>query len=36
MYGRADAHREGFRAEQADRLQWETKWDQVLDWQPPS
>ncbi len=34
-YDRADADREGFWAEQADRLHWHQKWDQVLDWQPP-
>ena len=34
-YERADADREGFWAEQADRLTWTKKWDQVLDWQPP-
>ncbi|MFP5020891.1 acetate--CoA ligase [Pseudonocardia phyllosphaerae] len=31
-YERADADREGFWAEQADRLDWSTKWDRVLDW----
>jgi acetyl-CoA synthetase len=35
MYERADADREAFWAEQADRLSWKTKWDRVLDWQPP-
>ncbi|HTK65251.1 MAG TPA: AMP-binding protein, partial [Pseudonocardia sp.] len=35
LYEHADADREAFWAEQADRLAWETKWDQVLDWQPP-
>ena len=34
-YERADADREGFWAEQADRLTWAQRWDQVLDWQPP-
>ncbi|MEU9817686.1 acetate--CoA ligase [Pseudonocardia alni] len=34
-YDRADADREGFWAEQADRLHWTTKWDRVLDWEPP-
>ena len=28
----ADADREAFWAEQAERLSWATKWDQVLDW----
>jgi acetyl-CoA synthetase len=32
MYARADADREGFWAEQANRLHWETPFDQVLDW----
>ena len=31
-YARADADREGFWAEQAERLSWDTKWDRVLDW----
>ncbi|MEJ8278989.1 acetate--CoA ligase [Pseudonocardia spirodelae] len=34
-YDRADADREGFWAEQADRLHWTKKWDTVLDWEPP-
>jgi len=34
-YDRADADREGFWAEQADRLYWHQKWDQVLEWDPP-
>src|SRR5689334_9492914 len=34
-YERADADRDGFWAEQADRLTWETKWSKVLDWEPP-
>ena len=34
-YDRADSDREGFWAEQADRLHWTTKWDTVLDWEPP-
>jgi acetyl-CoA synthetase len=34
-YDRAAADREGFWAEQADRLHWHQKWDRVLDWQPP-
>ena len=32
MYARADADREGFWAEQANRLHWETPFDQVVDW----
>ncbi|MEB3372457.1 acetate--CoA ligase, partial [Saccharopolyspora mangrovi] len=32
LYGQADADREAFWAEQASRLAWDTKWDQVLDW----
>jgi acetyl-CoA synthetase len=34
-YDRAAQDREGFWAEQADRLHWHQKWDQVLDWDPP-
>src|SRR5690242_21885551 len=34
-YERGDADRDGFWAEQADRLSWAQRWDQVLDWQPP-
>ena len=32
LYARADADREGFWATQAERLTWDTKWTQVLDW----
>jgi acetyl-CoA synthetase len=32
MYGEADADREAFWAAQADRLHWDTRWSQVLDW----
>ncbi|MFI5607127.1 acetate--CoA ligase [Amycolatopsis sp. NPDC051903] len=32
MYDKADADREQFWAEQAERLSWDTKWTQVLDW----
>ncbi|MFC9251098.1 acetate--CoA ligase [Amycolatopsis thailandensis] len=32
FYAEADADREAFWAKQADRLHWETKWSQVLDW----
>ena len=35
LYDRAGTDRLGFWAEQADRLQWETRWDDVLDWRPP-
>ena len=31
-YDHADADREAFWAEQADRLSWDQPWDQVLDW----
>ncbi len=34
-YERAAADREGFWAEQAERLTWEQKWDRVLDWDDP-
>ncbi len=34
-YARADADPEAFWAEQAERLHWDTKWDQVLDWSNP-
>jgi len=32
LYREADADREDFWAKQAERLHWDTKWDQVLDW----
>ncbi|MFD8496881.1 acetate--CoA ligase [Amycolatopsis sp. NPDC059657] len=32
LYAEADADREGFWATQAERLSWDTKWSQVLDW----
>jgi acetyl-CoA synthetase len=32
LYAEADADREAFWAKQADRLHWDTKWTQVLDW----
>jgi len=35
LYDRAAAHREDFWAEQAERLHWHQKWDQIVDWQPP-
>jgi acetyl-CoA synthetase len=31
-YAKADADREAFWAEQAERLHWDTKWSRVLDW----
>ena len=34
-YARADADREAFWAEQAERLDWDRKWDRVLDWDDP-
>ena len=34
-YTRAQADREGFWAEQAERLSWDQKWDRVLDWDNP-
>lgn len=34
-YARADADREAYWAEAADRLHWGRKWDQVLDWSDP-
>jgi acetyl-CoA synthetase len=34
-YDRADADREAFWAEQAERLHWEQKWERVLDWDAP-
>ena len=34
-YARADEDREGFWAEQADRLTWATKWDKVVEWDAP-
>ena len=35
-YARADADREAFWAEQAERLHWDKKWDRVLDWDEPA
>ncbi|UJW34630.1 acetate--CoA ligase [Saccharothrix sp. AJ9571] len=32
LYAEADTDREAFWAKQAERLHWETKWTQVLDW----
>ena len=34
-YERAASDREAFWAEQAERLSWDQKWDQVLDWADP-
>ena len=34
-YSRADDDREGFWAEQAERLTWAQKWDKVLEWDAP-
>jgi acetyl-CoA synthetase len=34
-YERADRDREAFWAEQAERLDWNKKWDRVLDWDNP-
>jgi acetyl-CoA synthetase len=34
-YDRAAADREAFWAEQAERLDWDQKWDRVLDWDNP-
>lgn len=34
-YDRAAADREGFWAEQAERLDWSQKWNRVLDWDDP-
>jgi acetyl-CoA synthetase len=34
-YDRAAEDREGFWAEQAERLHWHQRWDQVVDWKPP-
>src|ERR1700742_1989422 len=35
IYARADADYEAFWAEQAEALDWDTKWDTVLDWSNP-
>ncbi|MCW2755034.1 MAG: acetyl-CoA synthetase, partial [Marmoricola sp.] len=34
-YGEAAADRLGFWEKQADRLTWETRWEEVLDWSDP-
>jgi acetyl-CoA synthetase len=35
IYDEADSDYEGFWAQQAEALDWERKWDQVLDWSDP-
>jgi acetyl-CoA synthetase len=35
VYERAEADPEGFWADQAERLQWFKRWDQVMEWTPP-
>jgi len=35
VYARADADWQGWWVSWAERLQWDRKWDTVLDWQPP-
>ncbi|MDX6317137.1 MAG: acetyl-CoA synthetase [Nocardioidaceae bacterium] len=35
-YDRADEDRLAFWAEQADRLTWDTRWDEILDWSNPT
>jgi acetyl-CoA synthetase len=35
-YERSDADHEGFWAEQAEGLDWYTRWDTVMDWTPPT
>jgi acetyl-CoA synthetase len=35
VYARANADPDRFWAEAANRLHWDTHWDQVLDWNPP-
>ena len=35
IFEKADGDYEGFWAEQAEALHWETKWDKVLDWSDP-
>jgi acetyl-CoA synthetase len=35
IYEQADADYEGFWAERAEALDWDTKWEQVLDWSNP-
>jgi acetyl-CoA synthetase len=35
LYGRSVDDPEGFWAEEAGRLHWQTRWQRVLDWRPP-
>jgi acetyl-CoA synthetase len=35
VYAAADADRLGFWEQQAERLEWATRWSDVLDWRPP-
>jgi len=35
IWSKADADREGFWAGWAEQLDWQTKWDRVLEWNPP-
>ncbi|MEA2463513.1 MAG: acetyl-CoA synthetase [Acidobacteriota bacterium] len=35
IWSQADAGREGYWAGWAEQLDWQTKWDRVLDWNPP-
>jgi acetyl-CoA synthetase len=35
VYAQAAEDREGFWAEQAERLAWDSKWDRILDWDDP-
>jgi acetyl-CoA synthetase len=35
VWAKADAEREGYWAGWAEQLDWQTKWDRVLDWNPP-
>jgi acetyl-CoA synthetase len=35
VYSKTAQDREGFWASWAEQLDWQTKWDQVLDWDPP-
>src|SRR6185503_1789344 len=35
IWAKAKSDREGFWAEWAGQLDWQTKWDRVLEWNPP-
>ena len=35
VYNRAEKDRLAFWAKQAERLTWDKKWDQIIDWQIP-